>query len=239
MITSKRNFCVALSIAIFSSSCATGDSGLNTSSRLLQKETSRPIEIEKSIVNLAGGKWNDAMSFNENLSETINSKEYSVAPELKRNEVQDYLIAMSNQNCGKFKRNTLEGQSFTNFGLGALSTTLATAGALLSPASTSQALSGSAAGFTAVQSQYGKDFFREKAFEIITRAMNVRRKELLGQMDVKRRDKGYTISRAIADSIDYNNACSLIEGLEELNDSVSSQEEKVEQEIDDLSLIHI
>ena len=151
-----------------------------------------------------------------------------------RNAAQDYLKAVSNQNCGTFKTVSLAHQSNTNFQLGSISTVLGVAGGLLSPESTAQALSASSAGFTSLQSQLGQNFYREKTFEILTRAMDVKRKTVWANIEARRvqdlkQGYDYTINHAIADVIDYNNACSVIAGFEELTDSVDAKEDQVDE----------
>jgi len=197
---------------------------LGRSSLILSEKSKRPADIEKIIIAMTGGEDN----VNKSLAENIASNPINID---KRNQVQDYLIAVSNEKCGQFKRSALLQQSSTNFGLGSLSTIFATAGALVGPPASAQAFSGASAALQGVKAEYQQNFFREKAFEVITKGINSRRERLLKAMYEERTKNGnntsvqnYTIHRALADVINYNNACSLIEGLEEVSDAISLQD---------------
>ncbi len=156
----------------------------------------------------------------------------------KRNELQDYLKLVSNQNCNNYKGSSLFAQSNINFGLGSAATLLGAAGALTSGGLT-QALSASAGAVTGVQAQVSQNYYREKTFEIITRAMDTRRKAVWADIENRRMQDAtdqnytYTIERAVADAIEYNGACSLIAGFEQLDDSVSMQEDAIDKTINE------
>lgn len=194
------------------------------------EKTLKKILREYDVENLIFVTGNSTPDDNESKSKDRDKTKYTNT----RNAAQDYLKAVSNQNCARFKTQALAAQSNTNFALGGIATTLSTVGSLLTPASTTQALSGASAAVTGIQSQIGENYYREKTFEIITRAMDVRRKKVWADIETRRlrdaneKDYSYTINRALADAIEYNNACSVIVGFEELADSVTNQEQSVD-----------
>ena len=211
--------------------CATPGKIPNTwrSESYLRDHTVDSQQVESTLVSILGEFAAESSAF-------AKPNEISDAYRQTRNAAQDYLKAVSVQNCGTFKTASLATQSNTNFQFGAISTVLGVAGGLLSPESTAQALSASSTGVNTLKTQYGQDFYREKTFEILTRAMDVKRKTVWANIVASRsRDLDdeqhydYTINQAIADVIEYNNACSVISGFEELADSIDAKEEQVDQ----------
>ena len=88
---------------------------------------------------------------------------------------------------------------------------------------------------TGIQSHVSQNYYREKTFEIITKAIEVRRKTIWSDITAKQlRDTtednfSYTMNEAISDAIEYNNACSVIAGFEEISDSVESKSQDVDE----------
>lgn len=213
----------------------------NQSDTILRDSSTNSQKVEQSIVNILGGQWEPKKHFGDNIAKTLKTfKNDSSLNNLRsrRNEMQDYLKAIADQNCINFKSDALFMQSTTGFGLNAASTILATAGTLLNPESTAKALAGASGALNGINSQVNESFYREKTLEVITKAINIRRKELWANIERRRQDDkadtttSYTATRAIADVIEYNNACSLIEGFEMLDLSVAQQEERVDKAVD-------
>ena len=218
---------LSISAAVVLAGCSTlnalPNSQLGRSAGLLSEADVKPTNIGRTIVAFAGGdsnSWDTDKSLAQNIA-GLNLDDITIP---RRNNIQDYLIAVSNHNCGVFKRGTLLQQSGTNFSFGTLATLFAATGALVGPQASAQAFSGSAAALLGIKSQYNEDFFRERAFELITQGINSRRMRLLREIDERRSGDivQYTVTRAIGDVVDYNNACSLIEGLEEAAQSVNN-----------------
>lgn len=211
-----------LSLALTITSCGTLPSRVWGAQPYLQKTTidSKEVnqKINKSIENIMGKKGN----------------EYR----LVRNSLQDYLKYVSNQNCHYYKGSSLFTQSNINFSLGSAATLLGAAGGVTSGGLT-QALSVSTSAITGVQSQVNQNYYREKTFEVITRAIDTRRKIIWADIenrriqDLESDNYSYTIEGAIADAVEYNGACSLIAGLESLEESVAMQDENVEKAKDE------
>jgi len=218
---------IGISAAVVLAGCSTlnalPNSQLGRSTGLLSEADVKPTNIGRTIVAFAGGDAN-SWDKDKSLAENIAGLNLDSITDVRRNNIQDYLITVSNHNCGAFKRGTLLQQSGTNFTLGTLATLFAATGALVGPQASAQAFSGSAAALLGIKSQYNEDFFRERAFELITQGINSRRMRLLREIDERRSGEidQYTVTRAIGDVVDYNNACSLIEGLEEAAQSVNN-----------------
>jgi len=233
---------ILISPVLLANACTTLKSSRlsNTSASLLRASSTDARQVESTLVGLLNNQTSTKSDFGYKIVTALTDFKISDEDNKdKRDEMQDYLKTISNQNCIEYKSNSLSTQSSIAFGLDATSTILATAGSLLKPASTAKALSGSSAAFNGVKSQVSENFYREKTFEVITRAINIRRKELWANIERRRQDDRktsdripYTVNRAIADAVEYNNACSLIEGFEMLDASVSSHEEQVDEAVE-------
>lgn len=150
--------------------------------------------------------------FNET---TKNQENKSVNMRL-RNQVQDRIVAASNQACAEFKRELKALDARTNFILGSLTTAVAGAGAIFS-GGTSQALSGVASILSGVRAEFNEDYFQMLTIQVITDGLEKKRQEIYTKV-LDDREKGlteYPVERAIADAIRYHDNCSLVAGLEQ------------------------
>ncbi len=90
--------------------------------------------------------------------DTFTTKYSSSTRTLRRNAVQERLLAASNQRCNYFKNALQSARAGANFGLGSLATATGAAGAIASGFA-SQVLSGTAAIFSGVRAEYNQEFF--------------------------------------------------------------------------------
>ena len=131
-----------------------------------------------------------------------------------RNQIQERILAASNQACGEFKRELKKFDARWNFVLGSATTALAGAGAIFTGAAA--ALSGSAAIVSGVRAELNEDYFHTLTIQVITNGFETRRKELYRDILKARNDSStdYPVQRAIKDAILYHESCSLVAGLE-------------------------
>jgi len=143
-----------------------------------------------------------------------------------RNQVQDRIVAASNQRCGEYKNFLKQVDSETNTILGGLATAIGGAGAIFKPADTARALSGIAAIFSGWRAEVNADFFNNLTIQVVTKGIEVRRKEIHDQMiDDRKKDlTEYTVQRAVGDTAVYHYNCSLIAGLEQAAQSIERAE---------------
>ena len=143
----------------------------------------------------------------------------------RRNRVQDRLILASNDRSKEYKK-VLKTQQDTVALLPALiSIVAAGAGAIFTPASTVRALSGSSAIVSGMRAESLQTLYAEKSVHIITKAMDIRRKRILDQINIDRKENDlgkYTVERAISDVVEYHSACSLVGGIEEVQDALDT-----------------
>ncbi len=139
-----------------------------------------------------------------------------------RNQVQDRIVAASNQRCGEYKNFLKRFDSETNTILGGLATAIGGAGAIFKPADTARSLSGIAAIFSGWRAEVTADFFNNLAIQVITKGIEARRTELYDQMLTNRNADltTYSVQRAVGDAAVYHYNCSLIAGLEKAADSI-------------------
>lgn len=153
---------------------------------------------------------------------------------LLRNRIQERIIAASNQRCGEYKKFLKQLDAGTNFFLGALTTAVAGAGAIVTgPATAVRALSGSAGIVSGIRAEFNETYFQNKTIQVLTDGIEAKRKELYekileargttqeaAQGATRRTTQGtkeiedYTVEAAIKDAITYHDACALIAGLE-------------------------
>lgn len=144
-----------------------------------------------------------------------------------RNEVQDRIVAASNQRCGQYKNFLKQFDSETNTILGGLATAVGGAGAIFTHANTARALSGVAAIFSGWRAEVSADFFNNLTIQVVTKGIEARRKEIHDQMLADRKDSDlsqYSVQRAVGDAAVYHYNCSLIAGLEQASQSIERAE---------------
>ena len=145
---------------------------------------------------------------------------------IARNKIQDRLILSSNDLCENYKSRLKQKQSRFNFFAGTAATLFGAAGSLLPHAATAKLLSGLSASATGIRAEYNHDYYADVTAHVITKAITLRRKTMLTDID-KLRDgdiTAYTLERALADAVNYHGACSLVGGLEEAEKAVSTME---------------
>ena len=103
--------------------------------------------------------WDDAFAFFER--QIVKNTPQSEDQRRLRNGLQDRIMAASNQRCGEYKDFLKRFDSETNIILGWLTTALAGAGAIATPAHTVRALSGAAAIFSGWRAEVNEVYFNK------------------------------------------------------------------------------
>lgn len=134
----------------------------------------------------------------------------------RRNDLQDRLIAASNQRCGTYLRVLTSSKSQTQMGWGGLATFLSGAASVATPASAAKALAAGSTVSNAFLSLYNEAYFNNLTINVISTGITKQREGLLAHI-TKERAKSlsdYPVNRAIADALVYHSACNIITGLE-------------------------
>ncbi len=142
--------------------------------------------------------------------------------ELRRNRVQERILASSTQRCAAYTRFLKQFESEVGFGLGAIATSLAGAGAIFTPATTVRALSGAAAITSGVNAEYSDKLFARLTIQVITKAIDSRRSDLYKEIKSQQSHtiQEYPVEAAVKDALYYHGACSLLSGLEQAATSI-------------------
>ncbi|MDW7549135.1 hypothetical protein J8Z24_18730 [Pseudoalteromonas sp. SCSIO 43201] len=143
-----------------------------------------------------------------------------------RNELQDRIIAASEQRCNVYKMYLKRSESRNNFWLGTLTTVLGGAGALFTNQVGNRILSGLAGISSGVRAEFNQAYLASQAAQVITKGITSRRNELRKKLQAKHNEDTtvYTLQAAIADAIEYHGACNILTGLEAAESAI----EKVE-----------
>lgn len=148
------------------------------------------------------------------------------AYKVHRDFVQGVIIAASNQRCDEFKVKLQGYEADKSFLMGALATVFAGAGSIFTRANTARTLSGISGILSGTRAEFQETFYRTKTIELLTKAINVKRKRqrecMLRRSQLPLTE--YTTPAAIGDAIAYHGSCNVITGLEEANDSITRTE---------------
>jgi hypothetical protein len=134
----------------------------------------------------------------------------------RRNELQDRIIAASNQRCGSYLRVLVASRGQAETLWGSLSVLLgATATAIAHPLTIKAFAAGSTVS-SGVLSKYNEAYFQNLTVSVISGGITRQRQEILKAIDAQR-TRGlveYPVNRAVADALSYHSACNVVSGLE-------------------------
>ena len=149
------------------------------------------------------------------------TKYYDIA---HRAQIQDRLIAASNQRCNLYKTYLKRINTYQNGIFGTLTTILGGAGAIVTGADSSRILSGLAGISSGTRAEPNQAIFESISTSIIIPGIEKTRAEILADIMTKRGKKlsEYTIEGAMADAIKYHGACSMDMGISYAQKSIQS-----------------
>ena len=146
----------------------------------------------------------------------------------RRNGIQARLLAASEAECLQFGEHLNSGSDIANLFTGIFTTGLAAAGSIVTDAPSARALAGIAGFSSGVRAEINADVFAKQAVPVIFKAINksrddyvdkIIRPKLVASVD------SYPLWSAIGDAFRYNEKCSLVSGLEELQSDVQLSQE--------------
>jgi len=147
---------------------------------------------------------------------------------LRRNRVQERLLAESNHRCNVFKSIMHQIRSKGNFLLGTLATATGVAGSIVTGADGSRILSGISGIFSGVRAEFNQELFQNLATQVIIQGVDARRREVYQKIEDLGQSKPielYPVEAAIKDAIFYHGQCSVIVGFEVANESIKTLED--------------
>jgi uncharacterized protein YceK len=134
----------------------------------------------------------------------------------RRNDLQDRIIAASNQRCAAYLRVLISSKAQTQMGWGGLATLLSGAATVTSPVAAAKVLSAGSTISNSYVSLYNEAYFNSLSINVISAGIAKHREGLLQFMNSERKKemKDYPVNRAIADALSYHAACNIVSGLE-------------------------
>jgi hypothetical protein len=139
----------------------------------------------------------------------------AVYKEAHRAQIQDRLIAASNQRCNLFTTYLKRISTYNNGIFGTLTTILGGAGAIVTGESAARILSGLAGISSGTRAELNQAIFESVTSSVIVPSIHNTRADLLKEILAKRGKalSEYTVEGAIADAIMYHGACSMDAGI--------------------------
>lgn len=135
---------------------------------------------------------------------------------LRRNRVQERIIAASNQRCAGYKQYLKIFHIGGNLNFNTITTVAGGLGSIFTNAAVARALSGTAGIASGLRAGFNEIYFNQQTIQLLARGIEGSRKEIYEEI-VEKRDhdmKKYNVENAVGDAIRYHDACSLITGLE-------------------------
>lgn len=141
---------------------------------------------------------------------------------LYRNEIQSRIMAAANQRCHLWKNYIATASSSVGFWSGVVSAATGAASIAFSPEGTKDALTAVSTTSAAVGDQFDKEYLFSLTMPVIVQGVESRRDEISDSIKERRTTngdptalKGYPLSAAIADALEYHAACSISSGLQQ------------------------
>lgn len=150
--------------------------------------------------------------------------EYGVS---HRAQIQDRLIAASNQRCNLYTTYLKRVSTYTNGIFGTLTTILGGAGAIVTGENSARLLSGLAGISSGTRAEFNQAIFESVATSVIIPGIQKSRNEFHKEILKKRKNtlEDYTIEGAIADAITYHGYCSMDTGIAYAQKSIQSYDD--------------
>ncbi|MEK9969863.1 MAG: hypothetical protein VW600_12055, partial [Ferrovibrio sp.] len=159
--------------------------------------------------------------------------------EARRNRIQSQIMTVARRRCEIYKQMLSNVESQSGFYLGSIATISGVLGSLFTATNTARAFSASAGLSSGLEAEFTRAFFKDTAIPVILTGIDMKRLEIQGEIDAKRKKTvvDYNLEDAIGDSIRYNGACSTVEGLKHVKDALSkpvgiAQAQQVMRQVD-------
>lgn len=156
-----------------------------------------------------------------------------IAFKYRRNDLQDRIIAASNQKCSAYLRVLTSSKSQTQMGWGGFATFLSGAASVATPASAAKALAAGSTVSSAFLNLYNEAYLNNLTTNVISTGITKEREGLLERISEQRGKalSDYPVNRAIADALVYHSACNIITGLEAATTAINKSTENISHKI--------
>jgi uncharacterized protein YceK len=146
----------------------------------------------------------------------MDTKDESKSFKYRRNDLQQQIIAASNQKCGTYIRRIVESKANTKTFWSSLGLLFSGAASVVGHAATAKVFAASSTAVTGVESTFNEARFSNLAVNIIATGIAKRREAILSGITGKADSSlvSYPVSAAVADAVAYHSACNIVSGLE-------------------------
>ena len=176
---------------------------------------------ENANVNFAGRRADEALG-------CFNAFARNVAyAATTRNQIQERLLAASEQRCADFKALLQRKQSDTNFFTGLATATFAAAGSITSSVEGARTLAGLSGLSSAYGAEYNQAYFSNLAAHVIVAGIDLHRSRIYEQISNSGQSKSidaYPLQAAIKDAFRFHAACSITTGLVQAQEAIKTVE---------------
>ena len=191
-----------------------------------QKRCKRSSTLSLQNLDVAQGTERGLADFRSSLLSLLAATQAQL--KYRRNDLQDRIIAASNQRCGTYLRVLMSSKSQNQMGMGSLTTLLSGAATVTTPISAARLLTAGSTVTSGVMGVYNEAYFNNLTVNVISAGIAKHREGLLQYMDAGRgKDmKAYPVNRAIADALSYHEACNIVTGLQAASSATNAANAK-------------
>ena len=143
--------------------------------------------------------------------------------ERARNQIQERMLAASEQRCADFKMYLQRTQAVANFASGSLTSLFAAAGAITKSIEGAKTFAGLSGLSSAVGAEYSQAYFASLAAHVIISGIDRQRARIYEQIYASGQSQPidkYTLQAAIRDAFRFHGSCALTSGLIEAQDAI-------------------
>jgi hypothetical protein len=140
-----------------------------------------------------------------------------------RNQIQERMLAASEQRCADYKMYVKRAQSLVSFSTGTLTSVFAAAGAITKSVEGAKTLAGMSGLSSAVGAEYNQAYFANLAAHVVAAGIDLQRARIYEQIFSNGQTQPiekYTVQAAIRDAFRFHAACSVTAGLNEAQESI-------------------
>jgi uncharacterized protein YceK len=134
----------------------------------------------------------------------------------RRNELQERIIAASNQRCGAYIRMLTSSKAQTKTSWNSLSLLLSGAAAVVTHTTTAQALAAGSTASTGILSTYNEAYYNDLSLSVIADGISKKRDSIMANLKQQKNKSllDYPVNAAISDALSYHAACNIVAGME-------------------------
>ncbi len=133
----------------------------------------------------------------------------------RRNDLQNRIIAASNQRCETYVRALIDSRAQTQTNWTSMTALLSGAATVVTPASLAKVFAAGATASTGIVGAYNQAYFNNLTINVITAGIDKQRTAVFQNIVTNQAKEmtDYTIQAAVADAVAYHAACNIVAGM--------------------------